>query len=252
VHLLGMDIHDLDSCAATNLILSWTRERIRPCRMVVTPNINHAVLYQDDPAFRDAYSRASLRLTDGRYLPLISRLLGQGSLATVNGSDLVPAILAASEATAGLSVFLLGAAPGVAERAGDNIRSRYPWVRVCGAYSPPLGFERDAGETGRIRALIEEACPDLLVVGISPPRQEIWVAGELDTLNASVAVCSGATIDFLAGHKRRAPLWMQRSGTEWLYRTWTEPGRLGRRYLVDAGRVVVILLRHWLRPTKPQ
>jgi N-acetylglucosaminyldiphosphoundecaprenol N-acetyl-beta-D-mannosaminyltransferase len=245
IRLFHIPIHPLDAPSAAALIVSWLERRDRPCRMVVTPNVNHAVLYRDDAAFRKAYAAASLRLADGRYLPLAARLLGRGRLPTVNGSDLVPAVLEAGASIGGLKVFLLGAAPGIAERAGREIERHHPSIRVVGTHSPPIGFEARPADSARIVELVSAARPELLIVGISPPRQEIWTANHLGRLDASVVVCAGATIDFLAGNKPRAPLWMQRSGMEWLHRVITEPARLAPRYARDALQLGRMLYNEW-------
>lgn len=245
--LFGIEIHRMDLSQATSSALSWMADRSRPCRMLVTPNVNHAVLFQDDKAFREAYRRASLRLADGRYLGLLSRWLGYGALPTVNGSDLVPGILRACANAETKRVYLLGAGPGVAAMAAERIESDYVSVRVVGSYSPPLEFENDARECAAILERINTQKPDLLVVGISPPRQEIWVANNLERLDASVVICAGATIDFLAGHKRRAPRWVQILGMEWIHRILTEPTRLIPRYTRDACRLLPMLWREWRR-----
>jgi N-acetylglucosaminyldiphosphoundecaprenol N-acetyl-beta-D-mannosaminyltransferase len=103
-----------------------------------------------------------------------------------------------------------------------------------GTYSPPLGFENDDAETARILIAIAAAAPDLLVVGLGAPKQELWVHRHHRQLSANVALCVGATIDFLAGKKRRSPVWMRRAGLEWAHRVMVEPRRLAGRYARDA------------------
>ena len=243
--LFGIDLDQSDLSSATTTALNWMETQTRPCRMIVTPNVNHAVLYQDNGKFREAYRAASLTLADGRYLGLISRWLGLGSLPTVNGSDLVPSIFRACSTAQRRRVYLLGAGPGVAASAAERIDAEFDGINVIGTYSPPIGFESDQAECGRILAKINALQPDLVIVGISPPRQEIWVAEQLDQLDASVVICAGATIDFLAGHKRRAPEWIQRLRMEWLHRTLTEPARLIPRYTHDAYHLLPMIWREW-------
>jgi N-acetylglucosaminyldiphosphoundecaprenol N-acetyl-beta-D-mannosaminyltransferase len=129
---------------------------------------------------------------------------------------------------------LLGAAPGVGEQAARNIRRQWPGVDIVGVYGPPLGFERNEEENDKILYLVEQTRPDLLVVGLGAPKQELWVHANHDRLRAKVALCVGATIDFLAGAKVRAPRWMQRLGLEWLHRMLSDPRRLAKRYARDA------------------
>ena len=116
-------------------------------------------------------------------------------------------------------------------------------MEVTGTYCPPLGFEHDAAENAKILELIAAGHPDVLVVGLGAPKQELWVHRHRQQIQATVALCVGATIDFLAEHKRRAPLWMQKSGLEWLHRVATEPRRLLTRYARDAWRFPGIVWR---------
>jgi N-acetylglucosaminyldiphosphoundecaprenol N-acetyl-beta-D-mannosaminyltransferase len=168
----------------------------------------------------------------------------------VPGSDLAPALFkrVAAEFAGNahpLRVFLLGAGPGVAERAAANIAARWPGVEVVGTLSPPLGFERAPAENEQILAAIAQAQPDLLLVGFGAPKQELWTHAHAARIEAKAALCIGATIDFLAGEKRRAPRWMRRLGIEWLHRLSTEPRRLAKRYLRDAWIFPRLVWREW-------
>jgi N-acetylglucosaminyldiphosphoundecaprenol N-acetyl-beta-D-mannosaminyltransferase len=132
-----------------------------------------------------------------------------------------------------IRAFLLGALPEVSERAARMAEERWPGVKVVGRDSPPLGFERSVAENERILANVATARPDVLIVGLGAPKQELWVHRHRGAIRAKVALCVGATIDFLAGEKRRAPIWMRRSGLEWVHRVATEPKRLSGRYFRD-------------------
>lgn len=215
------------------------------CRYVVTPNVDHVVMLEEHAGLRRAYDDADLIVADGMPVVLASRLLGRPLPERVTGTDLVIALLAAAAEHGGLRVFLLGAAPGVAERAAANIVKRWPAVEVSGTYSPPFGFEKDAEENAAILAWIAASRPHVLVVGVGAPKQELWVHAHRNQIEAGVALCVGAAIDFLASHKKRAPRWMQRTGLEWLHRLSTEPRRLLRRYARDAWRFPQIVWREW-------
>ena len=89
------------------------------------------------------------------------------------------------------------------------------------------------------------AKPDVLVVGLGAPKQECWVYEHRDRIEAAVSLCVGATIDFLAGEQTRAPRWMQNTGTEWLYRIYSDPGRLAKRYAKDAVIFPQLVFRQW-------
>jgi N-acetylglucosaminyldiphosphoundecaprenol N-acetyl-beta-D-mannosaminyltransferase len=186
-------------------------------------------------------------LADGAPVLWASRLLRQSLPERVAGSDLVPALFAASSESHPISVYLLGAAPGVADRAAAAIRRQWPGVRVVGTYSPPVGFERDEAENQAILARIQSASPDVLIVGLGAPKQELWVHKYRQRLNAKAALCVGATIDFLAGERSRAPVWMREVGLEWLYRVASEPRRLAARYARDAVIFPRLLAREWWR-----
>jgi N-acetylglucosaminyldiphosphoundecaprenol N-acetyl-beta-D-mannosaminyltransferase len=244
IPLFGILIDAVRMHDAVCRIDSWCRQSFAgPCRLVVTPNVDHAVMVQSDAGLRQAYERASMVLADGAPVVLASRILGKALPERVAGSDLVPALFdhaSASlvDASAGnktpLRIFLLGAAPGVADRAKMKIENRWAGVEVVGTLSPPIGFEKDERANREILAAVAEFTPDLLIVGLGAPKQELWTCRHADRLQAKVALCAGATIDFLAGEKSRSPQWMRRVGLEWLHRLAREPTRLGRRYGRDA------------------
>lgn len=244
--LFGLDIDPLDMQGAVERVLGWIDDADGRCRYVVTPNADHAVMFQEHAGLRAAYGEAGLVLADGISVVLAARLLGRRLPERVAGSDLVPRLFDAATAERPLRVFLLGAGPGVAERAAAKMAPRWPHVAVVGTYSPPLGFERDAAQNDRILAMVAASRPDILVVGLGAPKQELWVHAHRDRLWAAVALCAGASIDFLAGEKRRAPRWMQRAGLEWLHRLSTEPKRLARRYARDAWIFPQLLCRELL------
>lgn len=214
-------------------VCRWIEEPLGRCRYVVTPNVDHLVLLRQHAAMREAYAQADLVTADGMPLVLASRLLGRRLPQRVTGADLIPAVFDRAPHR-GLKVFLLGAQPGVAARAAGRIEARWPRVRVTGICSPPWGFERDEEENRKILAHIASAAPDLLVVGLGAPKQECWVHRHQAQLAVGVAACVGATIDFLAGTRHRAPRWVQHCGMEWLFRLSQEPRRLAGRYLRDA------------------
>jgi N-acetylglucosaminyldiphosphoundecaprenol N-acetyl-beta-D-mannosaminyltransferase len=247
VRLFGMDIHAVSAHEALRHVRTWALDPFERLRYVVTPNVQHTMVFQENPAFREAYSEAALVVADGWPLVVSSWLLGGSLPERVAGSDLLPGLFDATQTGEPVSVFLLGAPPGVGERAASVIGTRWPNVIVKGTYSPPLGFERDDAENRRILELVARASPDVLVVGLGAPKQELWTYRFRNELKAKVALCVGATIDFIAGTKARAPEWMQRSGLEWVHRAVTEPRRLGRRYAEHAIMFPALVAREWHR-----
>lgn len=245
--LFGVKIDAINMREAVNTVRSWAQSNPEQCRYVVTPNVDHAVLLQSHDGLKKAYRDADLVLADGHPIIWASKILGRPLPERVPGSDLVPKLFKSLSGEQPLSIFLLGAAPGVAANAAMNIHATYPGAKVVGVYSPPIGFEKDENEIELILGRIALAQPDVLVVGLGAPKQECWVHENRDRIRAKVALCVGATIDFLAGEKKRAPVWMQRSGIEWLHRMMSEPKRLVKRYAKDAWIFPQLVVKQWFR-----
>jgi len=250
VTIFGCRVDALTMLEAVEAVGHWIERADGRCRYVVTPNVHHTVMYQWHEGLRAAYASAGLVLADGMPLVWASRLLRRPLPQRVAGSDLVPAVFDRFR-DRGLRVYLLGAAEGVGRRAAANIERRWPGIRVTGVFSPPLGFEREAAKNEEILARMAAAGAELLVVGLGAPKQELWVHAHQSRIAAPVALCVGATIDFLADHKPRAPRWMRESGLEWLHRLASEPRRLFGRYAHDAWFFTLLLVRELFRPGHP-
>jgi len=247
VKLFGIDIDPLDMHGTVSVLKDWLIEDTRACRYVVTPNVDHVVKLDANPNFKLAYDHASLTVADGRPVVMAASLFGQHLPGTVPGSDLVPAIFDRFQQDAiPLTVFLLGAMPGVADRAAGLIEKNWPMVKVVGTLSPDFGFEKSPEACDVICKAINVSGADLLVLGLGAPKQELWVYQYATQLPVKVALCVGATIDFLAGEKPRAPLWMRKLAVEWLHRMASEPKRLAGRYFNDAIVFPRLLFKEWL------
>jgi len=245
IRLFGMDIDALKMPEVVDRILGWIDAKEERCRYVVTPNVDHAIMFQHDATLRAAYADAGLILADGMPVVAASRLLGRALPGRVTGADLVPALFAAATEDRPLRVFLLGAGPGVADRAASKIETEWPSVRVVGTNCPPLGFEHDADQNAAILEAIRDASPDVVVVGLGAPKQELWVHRHVDQIDAAVSLCVGATIDFLAEEIPRAPVWMRKTGLEWAFRCASEPKRLARRYARGAWIFPQLVWQEW-------
>lgn len=249
IRLFGMEIDVVRMQDAVAQLLEWAACDDGTCRYVVTPNVDHVILFQEHAGLRQAYDEASLTLADGAPVVWASRCLGKPLPERVAGSDLAPRLFEAANVRGPLKIYLLGGMPGVAERAAQNITARWPNIEVVGTASPPLGFERDPEQNAALLEEISLLRPDILLVGLGAPKQELWVHEHRRELAVPVALCIGATIDFLAGERRRAPLWMRRTGLEWLYRVLSEPRRLWRRYARDARLFPQLLWKEWRSPS---
>ena len=208
---------------------------------VFTPNVDHFVLAEDDVAFREAYAKATFSLTDGMPVVWASRFLDVRVPERVSGSDLILPLMEKA-AQRGWRVYLLGAAPGVADKAAEVIRQRFP-VNIVGTDSPNLKAGQTAAESEPILRRVREAKPDLLLVAFGSPKQETWIAEVASHLTPTVAIGIGAGLDFISGRVPRAPRWMAKAGLEWFYRLSREPRRLWRRYLVNDPRFFGIVVR---------
>jgi N-acetylglucosaminyldiphosphoundecaprenol N-acetyl-beta-D-mannosaminyltransferase len=247
--IFGIQIDRVTMDQAINRLETWIDQKERACRYVVTPNLDHAVQLQSNEALREAYRSASLVVADGWPLVTASRIFQDPLPERVAGSDLVPGLFKAlHESINGGTVFLLGAAPGVAEHAAKKIQQRWSRVRVVGTHSPPFGFEKDCRLSADAVHRINCCNPDVLVVGLGAPKQELWLKQYQSQLSVGVAIAAGGTIDFLAGRQTRAPRWVQKLRMEWSHRLLTNPGRLTGRYARNAWHLPRLLLQeHFAR-----
>ena len=144
----------------------------------------------------------------------------------------------------GYKMFFLGAAPGVAEKAAEKMRQTYEGLQVVGCFSPDVGFEDYSDKVSEVNNLIKTAKPDILVVAFGCPKQELFINKYKDELNVPVSIGIGASFDFVAGVKKRAPKWMSNHGLEWFYRMWQEPGRMFKRYVLRDWRFLKLLWKY--------
>jgi N-acetylglucosaminyldiphosphoundecaprenol N-acetyl-beta-D-mannosaminyltransferase len=222
LYILGVRVDDVTAGETLTLIEQFVAERAP--HQICTVNPEFVVQAQQDRAFRDVINRAALCLPDGVGLLWAARRLGHPLRERVAGSDLVGQI-AARAAQRGWRLYLLGAAPGVADKAAEVLRARHPRLVVAGTFpGSPAPDEEDA-IVERIRA----ARPDVLLVAFGAPAQDVWIARNQPRLQAPVAIGVGGSLDFIAGVAQRAPAWMQRLGLEWLHRLIREPWRWRRQ-----------------------
>ena len=214
--------------------------------MVFTPNVDHVVQAEDNARFRAAYAAASLSLVDGMPVLLASRLMGRPLPEKVSGSDLVEPLLARAAAR-GWRVFFLGGLPGSAEEARAVLVRRLPGLNVVGVAAPRIDVEDPAATHDAIVGALRDARPDLVLVALGAPKQELFSHAIAEHVRPAVLVGVGATLDFIAGKVRRAPPWMSDNGLEWLYRLGQEPRRMWHRYLVRDPRFLLIVLRELRR-----
>jgi exopolysaccharide biosynthesis WecB/TagA/CpsF family protein len=242
VPLLGLDFAALDVPEAAALIAQRPAEA--PFAYVVTPNADHLVRLDGDAALREVYRGAALRLLDSRVVFGLARLFGLLAPPVVPGSDLTEHLLR-HHLRPGERICIVGLSPDALPRLVSRLGLSPP-----AHYDPPMGFDRDPAAFAAAAAFVRDNPARLVFLAVGSPRQErlagmIAAAGDA----TGTGLCIGASLEFLAGRRRRAPRLISGMGLEWLYRLAAEPRRLARRYLIDSPRVISLLSRQRLRGT---
>jgi N-acetylglucosaminyldiphosphoundecaprenol N-acetyl-beta-D-mannosaminyltransferase len=229
VNILGVGAMPLDLNRAVATLEQWRVEGRQEYVCVVS--VHGLVVAQRDPAIRRALNRSGMATEDGMPLVWWSRLAGFSQARRVCGSDLLDKVCAYG-APNRFRHYFYGATPKVLEQLVERLKKRHPDLCVAGYHSPPFRPLTEPEDAAEIAA-INEAKPDFVWVGLGMPKQEKWMVAHLGKINAAALIGVGAAFDFHAGTKPRAPVWMQRSGLEWLFRLMCEPRRLAHRYLID-------------------
>ncbi|MCD7739594.1 MAG: WecB/TagA/CpsF family glycosyltransferase [Lachnospiraceae bacterium] len=210
---------------------------------VVEVNVDVIIRIEEDPYLQRIVDEADLVLVDGQPLVWISRWHKRPVQTRIAGSDMVPR-LCEEAAARGQRIFIIGGQEDVTRNAKEKLEERLPDLKITGTYSPPMGFETDPVEQELINEMISAARPDILIACFGCPKQEKWIYENYRKYDATVSVCAGATVDFLAGAKKRAPAWMGRWGLEWLFRLCQEPKRMFRRYFIDDLKIFRLIRKY--------
>lgn len=199
--------------------------------LVLNANVHCLNLTYTDPKLRSFLNEAEVVFCDGAGVMLAARLLGRRIPERITYADWAWR-LASYAAAEGFTLYFLGAHPGVAEKAAEKLKGRYPDLRVSGIQHGY--FDRSAGgpENEAVIEKINAAAPDILLVGFGMPVQERWLMENWDRIDARVALTGGAVFDYISGELRRGPSILTENGFEWLARLLVEPRRLWRRYVV--------------------
>lgn len=232
---LGIPIDDCTMSEAVDEAISYVETEMGG--YILFLNTDVIVKADQNNSLNDAISASSLSLMDGKPLLLLARAKGVPIREKVSGSDFVPLLLkAASEKR--YSVFFLGGSEIASKAAAENVCKDFPNLSQVWSYSPPMGFEQSIDGIVEAVERVRDARPDILIICLGCPKQELLARGLFDEFGVHCIVCAGATVDFLAGTAKRAPDWVSEAGLEWLYRFLHEPKRLFRRYFVDSWHLV--------------
>jgi N-acetylglucosaminyldiphosphoundecaprenol N-acetyl-beta-D-mannosaminyltransferase len=221
VHILGVRIDDVSNAEMLDAIACFVEEG--GPHQISTVNTEFLIAARRDPAFAAVLRRTALNVPDSAGILWAARWLGHPLREQVTGSDGIYRV-AALCAQRGFRLYLLGAGPGVAERAAHALAERCPGLAICGTDAGSFAGEDEEAVVERIR----RARADVLLVAYPSIPQEKWIARNLACTGAAVGMGVGAAFDFCTRVQARAPLWMRRSGLEWLYRLAREPKRWRR------------------------
>jgi len=234
--LLGIPVDNLDMNLALNRIINMVDQSRSDGRkrLVATANVDFIVNAHKKEARKDPEGLMSILrgadmvTADGMPLVWLSRLLGRPLKERVTGADMVPA-LAEKAAAEGKSIYLFGGQGNSAKRTAEILKAKHPDLRIAG-YSAPFIDMNDDMENKIEIARINITEPDILLIALGNPKQEVWYNRYKKYLRVPVSMGIGGTFEFIAGKTNRAPEWMRASGLEWIYRMTQDPGRLISRY----------------------
>lgn len=212
-------------------------------RYVCICNVHSVVTTTSDVEFKIAVNNADMATSDGAPIAWALRQMGYPEQQRINGPDLMMKYLAEAERL-GQSVFFYGSTDATLDRLCVALRGQFPALKVAGTCSPPFrAMTREEDEA--TVAMINNSGANVVFVGLGCPKQEKWMADHRGRINA-VMIGVGAAFDYHAGVIKRAPVWWQRNGLEWLYRLGSEPRRLFKRYLVTNTLFVIGIMRQFV------
>ncbi len=235
VCLMGMPVHVVDRQACLAL-LAQDKQQKKTC-FLTTPNVNFMATALQDRDFRDSICRSDLVVADGMPLVWVARLLGIPLRERVSGSDLFEDLAKSDEVW---RTFFMGGPPGVAEQACQRLSGAGSAIEPVGFFYPGFASVDDMPNEAIVQA-VRGARPDLLILALGAVKGQAWISKHLEALPACVVSHLGAVVNFAAGGVSRAPLWVQKSGLEWIWRIKEEPG-LWRRYWRDGRTFLAFFL----------
>lgn len=224
-NVLGVSIDAVDMEQALTMIQD--RMRHGPKGYVCFVDVHGILEALKSEAVAEAYGQAAMALPDGTPSVWVGHAQGLEEMNYVTGPGVMQEIFRRAE-FAGYSHFLYGGETGVASELAITLSRQYPWTRIAGIYTPPFR-ELTAAEEEELVAEVSRLKPDIVWVGISTPRQDLWMRKMLPRLEARMMFGVGAAYDFLTGRIRLCPTWIKRAGLHWLHRLAQDPARLWKR-----------------------
>lgn len=243
VKLFGLDFSALTFKEATDALSDAAARNDDSPRIVVTPNVDHVVRLESSPDFKARYAQADFIFADGMPVVWTSRLVGRPLPERVTGADLFLALCRRAQAE-GWQVAVLGGDARIEEEIRQGFARSFPGLRVE-ILIPSTQYDPEGQEAQEHARRIRELTPRMVFVCLGMPKQEKWAFRYAPVLKGGIILCAGMAMMFAIGMQSRAPLWMQRSGLEWLWRMGSEPRRMVRRYLVEDVKFLGLFWREW-------
>ena len=240
VNILGIQISSISN---DNLLAAFTQHILHKQKkqVCITP-VNSVMAAVKSEQVKNIYNNANYVLCDGVPLKWAASFLNTPILERITGLDLLPNLVTLC-AKNDFSIFLLGASPGVGDKLKDIILNKFPQAKVVGVYVPPFMAVFTDEQNDKMISAVNAASPDVLLVSLTAPKQDIWIAENKHALNATLMVGIGGAFEVMTGLAKRAPKWVQKAGLEWLYRFIQEPKRLFRRYFIEAPLFIPLIMR---------
>jgi N-acetylglucosaminyldiphosphoundecaprenol N-acetyl-beta-D-mannosaminyltransferase len=210
------------------------RNRTRPCCYFTCLNPHSAEMAARDAEFEAALKGSDFVVADGIGIVYVSRLTGGAIRERITGMDIFSSLSQAMSETGGMSCYFLGSTDDTLAKIRLRMAKEFPNVRIAGSFSPPFKPQFDSRDNSEMIQRINDSGADILWVGLTAPKQEMWIHNNLSELDVAFAGPIGAVFDFYAGNIKRAGPVVQKLGLEWLPRLFQEPRRLWRRSLVSA------------------
>ena len=243
VDILGTPVSSL---TMDELFSDWESviQKGEKAQVCITP-VNSILAARASARVQEIYQHADYVLCDGVPVKWASDFLGDPIKERITGLDVLPRIFPFATSR-NFTLFLLGASPGVAETLKTKMEVIHPGVKIVGTFVPPFRAVFSKEENAEMIEAINAVKPDILLVSLTAPKQDIWIAENLEKLDTHVAIGIGGAFEVAAGMIKRAPLWMQKSGLEWFFRFLQEPKRMFRRYFVEAPVFIPLIVQQKL------
>lgn len=241
INLLG---HNIDSLTTEEVLFEIDKfVEDRNSHYIVTPNVDILIKMNKDKKLGEICDNADLILTDGQVLVKLSKWLGTPIVQRLCMTDFIWDLCGMAQ-TKGYSVFLFGGKEDILKKGRAFIEHKCPNLKIAGHYSPPFGFEKDEAELAKTNKILRESKADILIVFLGCPKQEFFIYNNKEKYKIPISITMGGCIDYYGGNIKRAPIWMQKNGLEWLFRFYQEPKRLFKRYFIDDMKILPIFLKY--------